>query len=266
MHLPALLYHHVGPPIAGSHHPELTVAPEQFRRQVRWLARRGYAGIRASDWLAMRRGARALPSKPVLLTFDDAYADLLEHAFPVLEHHGFSAVVFVITRLVGGKTPWDGGRLMSADQIRHWAAKGIEFGGHSRTHPDLSTLNGCQLAEEIQGSAEDLAAILGCPATSFAYPYGTCNHMVRECARRAFEMAVTCEEGLNDLETDPYMVRRTMVRPGDSLIDLAFRVRRGRSPLQHWRERLGLRSRLRRGLSSLHDLLHDFCVAHDLFT
>jgi len=249
--LPVLLYHHVGASIACGRHPELTIAPEQFRRQVRWLVRRGYSAIRTSDWLAWRRGATALPRKSVLMTFDDAYADLVDHAFPVLWEYGFGAVVFVITQLVGKNTPWDGRRLMSADQIREWAAKDIEFGAHSRTHPHLPNLASREMAEEIEGSARDLAEILGGGAVSFAYPYGAVTKTVRECVQRTFALAVTCEEGLNDIDTDPYLVRRTMVQPGDSLVDLEFRARWGRSPLQNLRERLRARSRVRRVLRVL---------------
>ena len=83
MRLPVLMYHHVGPPRAGAC-PSLTVTAERFERQVSWLARKGYVGIRPTDWLA-RRAGWPLPSKPVLLTFDDGYADIVEHALPVLE-------------------------------------------------------------------------------------------------------------------------------------------------------------------------------------
>lgn len=236
--LPVLLYHRVGPPSPGPH-PELTVAPDRFVRQVEWLARKGYVGIPASRWLASRNEQASLPDKPILLTFDDGYADLVDHAFPVLARLGFGAVVFVITGLLGGVSPWDGARLMSADEVRSWASRGIEFGGHGRTHADLTTLSASEMAAEIVGSRDDLAALLGAPVRSFAYPDGRYNQAVRDRTGSAFDLAFTCEEGVNDLESDPLLLRRTMVQPDDSLLDLALRVRLGRSPFQPVRFQLG---------------------------
>lgn len=248
--LPVLLYHHVGPARPGIS-PELTVSPERFERQVRWLARRGYTAIRPSDWLAWRRRAIPLPPKPVLLTFDDGYEDLAEHALPVLYRHGFTAAVYIVTGLLGKTNQWDPAAgpaahcLMTAGQIREWDRQGIEFGAHSRTHADLTAATPSRLEEEISGSADDLAALLGKRPVSFAYPFGHCNPEVRESVARIFDLAFTAREGLNDAATDPHQLRRTMVQPGDMLFNFAWRVRLGWDPLTRLRGRVRLRSRIR---------------------
>jgi len=241
--LPVLLYHHVGPPRPGTY-PELTISPEKFERQIRWLARHGYVGVPPSTWLAWCREGRALPVRPVLLTFDDAYADLTEHALPVLRRYGFSAAVFVVTGQIGGTNAWDEKlgsathRLMTAEQIRYWAGQGIEFGAHSRSHADLRALHGSDLTEEVTGSGRDLAELLGTRVLSFAYPYGTHNVAVRKQVGSSFALAFGIEEGLNCLQTDLYLLRRTMVQPDDSLSDFACRVRLGWSPVQRFRARV----------------------------
>lgn len=242
MKLPVLLYHRVGP-FRPSACPSLSISSDQFAVQMRWLARHGYVGIRAADWLAWRRQGTPLPPKPVLLTFDDAYADIVQHALPVLRHYGFSAVVFVITKKIGGATDWDGAPLMTAEEIKDWHAQGIEFGGHSRTHPDLTTLTGPALEEEVIGCGKDLAQLLGVPATTFAYPYGWHNEIVRSCVRKAFNLAFSIEEGMNDSCTDRSLLRRTMIQPGDFLIDLTCRLRFGWSPMHRFRSHVRLRSR-----------------------
>lgn len=251
LRLPVLLYHHVGPPRQGTG-PDLTISPEQFERQVGWLARHGYVGISPSDWLAWRRDGKALPAKPILLTFDDAYADTAEYAFPILKRSGFSAGVFVVTSQVGGTNAWDEAqgsevhRLMSAGQIRAWAAQGIEFGAHSRTHADLTTLGERELAEEVAGSAQDLSAILGTRVVSFAYPYGTYNEAVRQCAEASFALAFTCEEGLNTLGTDPHLLRRTNISPREGMTGFRLRTRLGWNPLLRLRARLRSRAQVLR--------------------
>ena len=245
MRLPVLLYHHVGPSLPGTRYAGLSVSQEKFERQTRWLARKGYAGIRPADWLAWLLHRNPLPSKPVLLTFDDGYADFPDYALPVLLRYGFRAVVFVVTGWIGARNSWDGAPLMTAHQIRQCSAHGMEFGAHSRTHPDLTSLSGTQLREEIAGSGEDLSAIIGTRVTSFAYPYGFWSEEVRARVRESFDLAFTCEEGLNQIDTDPLLLRRTMVQPGDLLLDLACRVHFGWSPVTALRSRLRLRSRWR---------------------
>ena len=127
---------------------------------MRWLARWGYVGIRPSDWLRWLRERTGPPEKAVLITFDDGYADLTEHALPVLRRHGFGAVVFVVTGQVGGASAWDEAqgsaphRLMTADKWR-LGYTGNQFGSHSRTHVDLTTLTPNELSDEIVGSRKD---------------------------------------------------------------------------------------------------------------
>jgi peptidoglycan/xylan/chitin deacetylase (PgdA/CDA1 family)/GT2 family glycosyltransferase len=251
MRLPVLLYHHVGPPRPGTL-PDLTISPETFERQVRWLARRGFVGIRPSDWLRWLRDGTGLPDKPILLTFDDGYADIADYALPVLRRYGFSAAVYIVTGQLGGTNTWDEvqgsgtHRLMTVEQIRDWAAKGIEFGAHSRTHPDLRTLSTSELAAEISGSKNDLASVLGSPVVSFAYPYGELSEAVSEAVRTEFDLAFTVERGLNYLRTDPHLLRRINISPNDLLIDVEIRAHWGE--LQHvnqLRARLKVRSRLK---------------------
>lgn len=251
--LPVLLYHNIAPLQTATIPVASTISARQFELQVRWLAKWGYSAIRPSEWIAWCRGGKPLPSKPVLLTFDDAYAGVAEYALPVLRRYGFSAAVFVVTRRIGGTNEWDRSegwpgtnRLMSSEQITEWAGKGIEFGAHSRTHPDLTMLSESELTDEVAGSSQDLAALLGRRIGCFAYPFGPYNAAVTECTANVFDMALTCDEGLNDITTDPRLLRRTLVHPGDWTIDFACRIWFGWSPVNLIRSRLRVRSRLHR--------------------
>jgi peptidoglycan/xylan/chitin deacetylase (PgdA/CDA1 family) len=242
LRMPILLYHHVGP-VGRELSSDFAISTQRFERQVRWLARRGFVGIRLSDWLAWLREGQPLPEKPLLMTFDDGYADVAEHALPVLRRYGFSAVVYVATGQIGKREAWgnpessESNRLMSADQIRLWMENGIEFGAHGRAHADLTALEDDRLVEEIEGSADDLTRILGVRPISFAYPYGASDRRVRAAAARVFELALGHAEGLNGLSTDPLLLRRTRVSATDGRFALANRVRFGFSPLQHLLQR-----------------------------
>ncbi len=248
----ALMYHHVGPSRPGTQR-EWTVSPKQFERQIRWLARRGYAGIRPSDWFRWVREGTGLPKKSVLITFDDAYADTAEFALPILRRYGFGAAVFVVTQRIGGTNTWDEQQgcgtlqIMTAEAIHYWAERGIEFGAHGRMHGDLTKLSLIDCSAEIAGSKSDLRALLGAPAISFAYPYGEHNCAVRELVRAEFDLAFCVEEGVNYLKSDPHALRRVNIGPDVSMFEFAVKVRTGRGLkwLRNLRIKVALRTRLK---------------------
>jgi peptidoglycan/xylan/chitin deacetylase (PgdA/CDA1 family) len=246
----ALAFHHVGPHRPGTY-PALTVQPRRFERFMRLLRDWGYTGVSSDAWIAWLRGIAPLRERPVLLTFDDAYADLAECALPTLHRLGWGATVFVAASTVGGRNTWDwpaagGHRIMSAQDICTWASKGIEFGAHGSTHCDLTPLGAERLRAEVLGSRDAIAELLGRPVTSFAYPYGAYNDHVRELVASVFDRAFGLDEGLNNGETDRSRLRRTMVQSTDTVVDLAFRVRLGWSPLQRARALVRVRERARR--------------------
>jgi peptidoglycan/xylan/chitin deacetylase (PgdA/CDA1 family) len=253
MHSPgvaALLLHHVGPPRPGTH-PSLTLEPKRFERFIGFLRRIGYTGVSAAAWSMGRRGVASLPKRPILFTFDDGYADLAQWAFPVLLRLGWEATVFVAADTVGGRSTWDepaavAHPIMPADEIRAWAARGIEFGAHGATHCDLTRVDASRLREEVVGGRDALTEIVGKPVTAFAYPYGRYDDPVRELVADSFEVAFGLADGLNDAATERTRLRRTMVQSSDTTIDVVLRARFGRSALERARARLRLRNRVGR--------------------
>lgn len=224
------MYHAVGS-YSGHRHPELHVPRERFSAQLGWLVDHGFTGIAPRQCAAWLLRGEPLPERAVLLTFDDAYADLTAHALPELARIGFSAGVYVCTGMLGTRAPWDDQPLMTADDITTWSREGIEFGAHSRTHPHLTTLPDSQLTEEVQGSARDLESLLGHRAESFAYPYGDHDDRVARAVSGAASISFTVREGRATRATDPSRVPRTMVRPDDGAIDMWMRTLLGRNPV-----------------------------------
>lgn len=223
-------------------HPSLTVSAEQFARQMAWLYRRGYQTVTGAEWLERRK---PLPAKPVMLTFDDAYADLETTALPTMQRYGFTGVIFAITGRMGLPTPWDGLPTMSHAQLLQCAQKGMEIGAHTRTHPDLSVTEADKLKDEIAGSREDLEKA-GLRALCFAYPFGRYNEAARKAAEGVFPLVFGGHEGRNTVLTDPLEMRRTMVLPCDTPLDFALRVALGWSPLGRIGATIPVRRYLRR--------------------
>lgn len=232
---PVLAYHNVGT-VSRRTYPEQTISPARFEQHLAWLSRHGYVGIRLRDWIDRVGQRRASSARTLLITFDDGYAELTEHAFPLLMKYGFGACVFVVTDRLGRTNTWDevlgyeSHRLLGTAQIREWAARGIDFGAHGRTHVDLTTLSAIQREREVIGSRDELSALLGHMPLAFAYPYGKFNSAALATVRSAFSAAFTSRRGLNTVRTDSCLLRRALVNPRDSLLDLRFRVHFGFSP------------------------------------
>ena len=129
------------------------------------------------------------------------------------------------------------GARLNADLVA-WSKRGIEVGAHSRTHARLTALAPDDMIGEMQGSKHDLERLVDAPVTTFAYPFGAVDERVRDAAAGTFEAAFTIEEGLNTLATDPLMLRRSVVQPTDTTLDVFFRLRLGWSPLDRVRRRL----------------------------
>jgi peptidoglycan/xylan/chitin deacetylase (PgdA/CDA1 family) len=174
----------------------ISVDPETFRRQVRWLAA-GWVQVVSIDELM------ELPPEidAVSITFDDGFENYRDVAAPVLEDHGMPATVFVVTDRVGTTNNWSGTsqrgiptlRLMDWESIGEVAGRGTLLGVHSRTHCRLTTVSGSQLVDEIAGAAARLAAETGVMPTTFAYPYGSFNVAAADEVRAAFRWACTTE-------------------------------------------------------------------------
>jgi peptidoglycan/xylan/chitin deacetylase (PgdA/CDA1 family) len=182
-----LMYHSVAP---YDEDPYLvTVHPTRFQQQLRWLDRRGLRGTSMRELLAARH--EAADHSLIGLTFDDGYADFTTHVLPALRRFGFTATVFVLADLLGGCNSWDeaGPRkaLMTAEQIRHAAASGMEIGSHGLRHVSLtsSILGSDGVTAEVSGSRAILQEVSDQEISGFCYPYGHVNAAAISAVRAA---------------------------------------------------------------------------------
>jgi peptidoglycan/xylan/chitin deacetylase (PgdA/CDA1 family) len=183
--------------------PDLTIEPPTFAAEMAALDRAGYHTITQKQLFdALYRGV-ALPSKPVLLTFDDGYVDHVTQVLPVLKRHRMVATFYVVTRRVH-----EAG-FLTTQQIRELEAAGMDIGAHTRTHASLPALSPALLHDEVAGSQADLRRILGHPVYWFAYPYGTFSPAVVDAVRRAgFLLATTTQGGTSASTSAPLTIPR----------------------------------------------------------
>lgn len=256
---PVILYHNVGLPRPGEF-PGLTTPVSEFEMQIRFLSKMGYQGIRPSQWLQWRDRGGMLPKRPVMIVFDDGYAEACHNAFPVLERHGFGAACMVVTQFIGSTNHWDEDaghpsfQLMSKSEILEWSQRGIEFGGHTASHPELPLVSQEQAEREIVRCKDDLTALLGQAPECFAYPFSGVNPEVQAIARRHFTMAFTAWQGTLHLGTNLHLVPRILFLPGESRFGMWCRLRLGRNVFEVCRGRWRRLTNRIRGNRTLGDL------------
>ncbi|MFN8222214.1 MAG: glycosyltransferase [Gaiellales bacterium] len=214
--LPILMYHRV---VSGVEGPlaRYTVEPEMLERHLVALRGSGCRSVSLAEAREALHRRRPLPGRPVLLTFDDGTVDFATHAWPLLERFGFGAVLFVVTDRVGGTNAWDTG-LGKPTELLGWEAleklhrAGLEIGGHSATHPFMSSLSNAEIAIEATRSRRAILEHLGCDPLAFAYPYGDADGVVAHFVGAAgFELAVTTEGRQALLEDEPLWLPRLEV-------------------------------------------------------
>jgi len=186
---PVLCYHRVGGPLELG---VTRVASSIFARQMTTLARAGWKTLTLDQFAErLRPGHSALrtPHSAFLLTFDDGYASLAEHVYPILADVGFTATTFLITDYVGRLNTWDvrytWHRLahLDWDTIGRWRARGFDFASHTASHQRLTRLSDAQAAAELERSRETLRRRMGLEAArAVAYPFGARDERIERLA------------------------------------------------------------------------------------
>lgn len=168
--VPILMYHYISEPPedADEYRTDLSVPPERFRAQLQYLKDNGFTTVDLYDLSLAVTARKALPEKPVILSFDDGYLDNYENAFPLLQEFGFTGTFFIVTEFVDNGIPG----YMTWPMIKEMAAAGMSIENHSKTHADMSEQSRDGLIWQIRGAQETLEAHLGYTPRFFCYPGG----------------------------------------------------------------------------------------------
>jgi peptidoglycan/xylan/chitin deacetylase (PgdA/CDA1 family) len=218
--LPILMYHRIDllKPSLPAMTRRLTVDPTDFAAQMEWLKRAGFHAVTQRQALEALELGRPLPSKPIMITFDDGYRDVLDYASPVLERLHMPATSYVITGRISGPDP----SFLTWRNLRLLEQRGVAIGSHTVTHADLPRLTDTQALAELRDSRVALERRLGHPVPWLAYPYGKEDARVVALARRAgYVLAVTTQPGAIQNAADPLELHRYEVLDTTGVAGLA---------------------------------------------
>ncbi len=213
------MYHAVEDTPRPPQYKHFYVLASEFAAQMRALKRRGYSVISFDDLDAAMRGERPLPPRPVLLTFDDGYANLERNVHPLLRELGFPYTVFLVSGKVGTTNDWVSAEgyaptpLLTWDQIKAMqTGGGVSFQAHTASHRRLARIPIGEARQEMASCKDALEQELQTPMRVLCYPYGDVDDAVADCARElGFTMAVTTQTGRVRPQDDPMRLPRLSV-------------------------------------------------------
>ena len=162
--VPILMYHWIEvSPIDSRYY----VSPDKFESEIKLLRDWGYTSISTTMLVQAITAGASLPPRPIIITFDDAHEDNYTNAFPIMKKYGFTGVLYLPYDYIGTKG------YLTVGEVKEMAAAGWEIGSHTLSHPiNFPTLDAPTLRAEVVDSRKKLAALLGLPILTFAYPFG----------------------------------------------------------------------------------------------
>jgi peptidoglycan/xylan/chitin deacetylase (PgdA/CDA1 family) len=167
----------------------ISMPPATFRRHMDFLAKAGIPVV-PLDRALIQPGS-------VAITFDDGFANLIDHAVPVLAEHNFPATIFLVTEYCGRQNNWPGQSYDKASvlPLMSWGqaaalTPAITLGAHTVSHPDLTRIRPQECERELRECQHQIEQRLGRPARWLAYPYGSSSIEVQQIASHYFDLAV----------------------------------------------------------------------------
>ncbi len=223
VHVPVLMYHYISnpPSDADAIRLDLSVTPENFRKQMQWLKQKGYQTITPGQLAAaLLRGAK-LPARPILLTFDDGYADAYTNAFPILKEFGFAGTFFVVSGFID-----DGrGEYISWTQAREMAEAGMSIQNHSRTHKDMRGRDHEWLVNQIDVPQDRIEQNTGVRPRFFCYPSGGYDDTaVHELQNAGYTLAFTTNDGAFAYTDNMLRIPRVRIRGATTVEQFAHLI------------------------------------------
>jgi Predicted xylanase/chitin deacetylase len=243
MRVPILMYHSITDRPNADTRPH-AVRPGDFEEQLAYLKENRFTPLTFADLIAAINGTgSAPPERPVVLTFDDGYADFHSTALPLLDRYGIPATVFVTSGWLDDAGPDAAGRpldaMLSWSQVREAASAGIEIGGHSHSHPQLDQLRDEELRDELRRNKALLEDKVGRPVTTMAYPYGYSSARVRREVRKAgYWAACAVNNAISADRHDVLALPRLTVGQGTTMSKFRRAVEGRGVPLIYLKERV----------------------------
>ena len=203
-----LQYHHVSETTPAS----TSISPDQFSLHMQYLKDNNFKVIPLSTLMQSIKQKQALPDKSVVITFDDAYLDILTNGKPILDQYDFPFTIFVNPSIVERNSP----RYLSWQQLKAMADDGVIIANHGMKHDSLARIpDGMSEPEWLAENTQSLLAAeqlikekTGQSWHYFAYPYGEYTPNIQQWVKDNNFVGFSQQSGAVGLETDTTTIPR----------------------------------------------------------
>lgn len=201
--IPVLMYHSI------SYEKEniLRLPKEKFRNQMKYLKDNNYTTLTLDELYRYMKTGKNLPSKPIVITFDDGYKDNYTNAYPILKEFKQKATVFVITNTIDREKNY-----LTSTEIKLMDSNNIRIESHTSSHEHLDKISYEDNVNTMKNSKGKLEEILNRRIDYIAYPYGGYTSNTIEAAKQSgYKLAFSTEFGLIDKTDNIYSLGRIFV-------------------------------------------------------
>lgn len=239
-HLRILMYHGISDSTDVQRHPyfRTVTTPAAFRAQMEFLRDTQQRVMTLGEALRWKQAALRAESAgeridgpaPVVVTFDDGLRDFHSAAFPILDDLGLTATVFLSTDYLGGRFI-TGEECLTRGEVAELARRGVEFGSHTRSHPQLANLDDGAIARELADSRSTIENLIGRQVDLFSYPYrfpeedkAFIGRLAPALVDAGYAAGVTTAIGRAPVDADPLFLQRLPVNDADDLTLLGAKL------------------------------------------
>ena len=206
-----LMYHSI-----GDNGVLFTVTKKDLEKQLIFLKNKKYNVIRLADLVGKLRNKEKIPTKTIVLTFDDAYRDNYINAFPLLKKYNLPATIFIPTAYAGKEMLNSESKtipVMSWQEAKEMEDSGmIDFASHSHTHPMMNKVSFEEFIKEVEISENLLNQNLKRPVKIFSFPKGRFKPEHTDYFKKqGYPGAVTVKEGLVGSNDDLFTLKRNFI-------------------------------------------------------
>ncbi|WP_448565896.1 polysaccharide deacetylase family protein [Thalassotalea ganghwensis] len=214
-----LQYHHVSEETPAS----TSISPVQFEAHMQYLADNGFTVISLSELMNTVLKQAPLKDKTIVITFDDAYLDILINAKPILDKFNYPFTIFINPGIVERGSS----NYLSWAQLKAMSDDGVIIANHGLEHDSLARLTYGKedwqekLTEDLLKAEKMIADNTGQNWQYFAYPYGEFTPEIQHWIKETGFIAFGQQSGAVGLATDLTNVPRFPVsKPYDKITSL----------------------------------------------
>ncbi|MBX4212119.1 polysaccharide deacetylase family protein [Candidatus Pacearchaeota archaeon] len=167
--IPVILYHQIKSPATSAD----IITPAQFKQHMDYLKQQGFTSITPNDYLNWRKGQFTMPSKPVIIYFDDGWRSVYDNAYPIMQQYGFKGTEAVVSNYANGVQ--GGPSYMHWPELKQLQDSGWEMTSHGMSHTDMLTFSESDFRKQLIASKQNITQHLGKTPTSFVFPFHRSN-------------------------------------------------------------------------------------------